>query len=149
MRHCIEFLDHDVLSGRDCILQNCETRSDRLLNRQLSLRCLSQRIDFSVQRIDSGVQAGIFQDQRVSEVLGAVFTLTGKKLQAPDKVVLEFDAISPTSQLVSELGSSSRIGISNAHSKPKGSRAPCPQYRNIKASDSYCAKVCNESIKVF
>ena len=148
MRHCIDFLDHDVLSGQDCILQNCEPRYDGLLNRQLSLRCLSQRIDI-------GVQAGISRDQRVSEVLGvfsnilgAVFTLTVNMLQAPDKVVLEFDAISPTSQLVSELGSSSRIGISNAHSKPKGSRAPCPQYRNIKASDSYCAKVCSESIKV-
>ena len=108
-----------------------------------------------MQRIEVGVQAGISRDQLVSEVLGvfskilgAVFTLTVNMLQAPDKVLLEFDAISPASRLVSELGSSSRTRISNAHSKPKGSRAPCPQYRDVKASDSYCAKVCSESNKV-
>ena len=110
-----------------------------------------------MQRIDIGVQAGISRDQLVSEdlgvfskILGAVFTLTVDMLQAPDKVNLEFDAISPTSQLVSELGSSSRIEISSVHQRPKGSRVTCSRPRNgEQASDSYSAKACNASFKVF
>ena len=138
------------------MVKKCETRFDRFLSWQQSLRCLSQRIDISVQRIEIGVQAGISRDQLVSKVLGvfskilgAVFTLTVNMLQAPDKVVLEFDAISPTSQLVSELGSNSRIGISSVHQRQRGSRATCCRHRNVEASDSYCAKTCNASIKVF